>query len=154
MNNLRLTEEERALSKYIPNMKRLKLYVERMSKCKNMKEVSDQVLLPMLLLESTLKGSLSERKDFYSRLRPFIKHLRGSSNTSLYERICKLNETIRKEKKTRLYELLLQQIRIQLPENMDKARYIINLLVHADREDEQTVCLSISLVTVDVIPLD
>ena len=85
--NIQLSDEEWSLYRYIPNVERLKYYVGRMRNCMNMDHVMDHVVLPMLLHELEVTKENSEKRDFYTRLRPFIKHLRGSSGTTLFERI-------------------------------------------------------------------
>ena len=92
--NIQLSDEEWSLYRYIPNVERLKYYVGRMRNCMNMDHVMDDVVLPMLLHELEVTKENSEKRDFYTRLRPFIKHLRGSSGTTLFERITRLNEIL------------------------------------------------------------
>lgn len=150
MEEICLTDEEWALFKYIPNVTRLKSYVLRMQACKSMDEVSDCVLLPMLLHEPSLADKQSEKRDFYTRLQPFIKHLRGSGNTALFERISALNELLKRENKNRLsFAGLLQQIEVAMPKPGEEARCIVELVITPSDDNGRMLTVAATLAGVE-----
>ena len=145
--NIQLSDEEWSLYRYIPNVERLKYYVGRMRNCMNMDHVMDHVVLPMLLHELEVTMENSEKRDFYTRLRPFIKHLRGSSGTTLFERITRLNEILKREKRCgQTFAGILQQIKIEPPKLGEEASCIIELIISSSPENGNVISVSPILV--------
>lgn len=150
MTEIELTDNELALFRYVPNIERLKSYVERMKQCENMEQVENRVLIPMLLNEPNITAEQSEKKDFYTRLQPFIGHLRGSGNTALYERICELNVILRRENKNKLsFAGLLQQLEIPLPKAGEEARCIVELIITPKEENGRMLAITATLAGVE-----
>lgn len=150
MENIQLTDEERALFKYIPNEERLKSYVVRMGKCASMDEVEDCVLIPMLLHEPNITAESSEKKDFYTRLQPFINHLRGAGNTAMYERIGKLNRILKKENKNKLsFGGMLQQIEVAVPKPGEEAHCIVELIITPSEGKDRMIAITATLAGVE-----
>ena len=148
--NIQLSDEEWSLYRYIPNVERLKYYVGRMRNCMNMDHVMDHVVLPMLLHELEVTKENSEKRDFYTRLRPFIKHLRGSSGTTLFERITRLNEILKREKRCgQTFAGILQQIKIEPPKLGEEASCIIELIISSSPENSNVISVSPILVGVE-----
>lgn len=150
MENIQLTDEERALLKYIPNEERLVSYVTRMRKCTSMDEVEDCVLIPMLLHEPNITAESSEKKDFYTRLQPFIKHLRGAGNTAMYERIGKLNHILKRENKDKLsFGGMLQQIEVAVPQPGEEAHCIVELIITPSEDKDRMIAITATLAGVE-----
>lgn len=147
---IQLTDDEWSLFKYIPNVERLKGYVGRMENCANIDQVMDRVILPMLLNEPEVTAENSEKKDFYTRLQPFIKHLRGSSGTTLFERISSLNETLRREnRRGQTLAGILRQIKIEAPNPGEEAVCIIELIINTSPEHDNLIRIGADLVGVE-----
>ena len=92
----------------------------------------------------------SEKRDFYTRLRPFIKHLRGSSGTTLFERITRLNEILKREKRCgQTFAGILQQIKIEPPKLGEEASCIIELIISSSPENSNVISVSPILVGVE-----
>lgn len=150
MEEIHLSDDEWALFKYIPNKIRLKSYVSRMKTCETMDEVENCVLLPMLLHEPNITTYKSEKKDFYSRLKPFIQHLRGSGSTALYERICELNRMLNRENKNKLsFNGLLQQIEVAMPKPGEGARCIVELIITPSDDKGRMMAIAATLAGVE-----
>lgn len=150
MENIQLTDEELALLKYIPNKERLMSYVARMRKCTSMNEVEDCVLIPMLLHEPNITADNSEKKDFYTRLQPFIKHLRGASNGAMYERIGKLNRILKRENKNKLsFGGMLQQMKVPAPQPGEKTSCIVELIITSSEDKDRMIAITATLAGVE-----
>ena len=136
--NIQLSDEEWSLYRYIPNVERLKYYVGRMRNCMNMDHVMDHVVLPMLLHELEVTKENSEKRDFYTRLRP------------LFERITRLNEILKREKRCgQTFAGILQQIKIEPPKLGEEASCIIELIISSSPENGNVISVSPILVGVE-----
>ena len=83
-------------------------------------------------------------------LRPFIKHLRGSSGTTLFERITRLNEILKREKRCgQTFAGILQQIKIEPPKLGEEASCIIELIISSSPENSNVISVSPILVGVE-----
>lgn len=150
MKELHLTNNELDLLKYIPDKERLVSYVERMRHCKSMDEVESRVLIPMLEWEPNVTAESAEKKDFYTRLQPFIGHLRGAGNTALYERICRLNVMLRKaDKRKQSFAGLLQQLELPVPKAGEETRCLVELVITPQGEDGRMLAVTATLAGVE-----
>lgn len=72
---LSLTLDEMGLYQYIPSIKRVKGYVERLRACHTLRQVIDSVILYMLVNEQLVTFENALRKEFYTKIQPFIRHI-------------------------------------------------------------------------------
>lgn len=156
MNKIELTAEEELLHLYISDALRIKTYTAQMKACRSLKEAEDRVLIPMIRNEG-ISLDIIARKEFYSRLKPFLKHIKKLSRTTLWNHFTDMAELLKKQKDcdhTALQSLFSGGIELMSPKLGEEAHYTIEVVITASEENSDKLLMSALLTGVECRKVD
>ena len=146
-----LTPEEERLRLYIPDDLRIKTYTARMKACTTWKEAEECVLIPMIRNEGVPLDIIA-RKEFYSRLTPFLGNIRSLSEVTVWNHFTDMASLLRRQREcgeAALRALLAGGIELPAPKCGEEARYTVEVVITVSENDREKLLMSVLLTGVE-----
>ncbi len=156
MDKLILTSKEEKLRFYIPDDLRIKTYTARMEACTTWKEAEECVLIPMIRNEG-IPLEMIARKEFYSRLVPFLKNIGSRSDVTVWNHFTDMAALLKRQKEcgeVAMRTLLAGGIELSAPKPGEEARYTVEVVITVSENDREKLLMSALLIGVEYNKVD